>query len=240
MTASPEPPTPPSPPDPPDPAAEWFPLDPDEHERQRAWLLGALAPGPSRVIDLGAGGGRLAGPLAGAGHDVLAIDTDPAALGACAAAGARPRRADLLDPGADLAHPAGPADAALCLGNTLMLLTDTAAVLAFVRRLRDALAPGAFLAIDDFPVWVWREVAEGMWQEGTSEDGSMQCVWGRADGVLAFRAGDDVDESSWEVREGDRPLRLWSMGGLRLLGAASGFSGPEEAPDASLVLMRRD
>ena len=55
-------------------------------------LFGRLAgQRPGGVADLGAGTGRVALPLAAAGHPVIAVDTDPAALAALA------RRADERD-----------------------------------------------------------------------------------------------------------------------------------------------
>ncbi len=61
-------------------------------------LLSAIGSAqPGDVIDLGAGGGRLAGPMIERGHSVLAIDRDPEALLACAALGAQTRAGDLLD-----------------------------------------------------------------------------------------------------------------------------------------------
>jgi len=220
-------------------ADDWHPLPPEEHDRQLAGVLDLLGPPARRVIDLGAGGGRVAGPLARAGHDVLAIDADPEAVRSCEQQGARARAADLRNPSADLSHPAGPADAILCLGHTFNLLADPDATLMLMRRLPDLCAPAAWLAIDDSPHSLWSEVSSGDWQEGLSEDGAMQMVWAPGDNVIALREGDDVDKSDWSVREGDRPIRLWSWGELRLLGAASGWGGPIREESRGLVLFRR-
>ena len=59
-----------------DELSDLNPLDPEEHARQLAGVL-ELATVPSRIVDLGAGSGRMAVPLANAGASVLAVDLDP-------------------------------------------------------------------------------------------------------------------------------------------------------------------
>ncbi len=64
------------------PESDWLPLDPEDHAAQLAAVM-RLAHGPpraQRILDLGAGTGRLATPLAQRGHDVCAIDLLPEAL----------------------------------------------------------------------------------------------------------------------------------------------------------------
>jgi len=228
-----------------DPLDDWFPLEQDEHDRQLAATLALLAllrdresGAPVRVTDLGAGSGRIAKPLGQAGHDVLAIDSDPGALALCAAEGVRTCEADFLDLEADLAHPGGPIDAALCLGHTFMLLVDPASAVALLRRLRAQMKPGAPLAIDAFPRPLWADVADGAWATGVSEDGQWQLIWApTGDNVLALRHGEGVDPDDYSIRPTDTLLRLWSMGELALLAAATGFAPPREDPSGSLVLL---
>ena len=223
---------------------DLFPLDPSEHVAQLRALLNELTPG-ARVLDLGAGLGRIAIPLAEAGHDVLAIDTDATAIHAAAEATTdldtpvRPRVADFTSPDAELAHPAGPTDAAVCLGHTLMLLHDVRIAEALLRRVAQTLSPGGALFIDDFPPDIWADVAEGNWQAGMTEDRSMQLVWAPGDNVIAIRTGAGVDDDADEPTESDRLLRLWSMGQLRQLAAAAGFSDPEAIEGAYLLVLRR-
>lgn len=222
----------------------WFPLDDDEHARQLAGLADlALPPDadapPTRVVDLGCGSGRTAAPLAEGGASVLALDRDPAALDALPDHPRLiPRRADFLAPHADLAHPDGPARAALCLGHTLMHLHQPIHALELLRRLAPVLEPAAPLAIDAFPLALWREVADGYWQEGVSEDGSMQLLWEQGDNVLVLRTAAAVDPDSWSPAPHEPRLRLWSLGELELLARAAGWTGPETRPDSHLILLR--
>ncbi|MEO1128389.1 MAG: hypothetical protein AAFX05_01630, partial [Planctomycetota bacterium] len=83
-----------------DPADAAFPVEQKEHEAQVAGLLRLLGSSPRRVVDIGAGAGRIADPLAGAGHDVLAIDHDEHALELCDDP-VETRSIDVLDPEAD-------------------------------------------------------------------------------------------------------------------------------------------
>lgn len=228
-----------------DPVDHVMPLDPDEHAAQIAYLLRTLNAG-DRVVDVGAGLGRIAIPLAEQGVDVLAIDNDPSWLEGVGRATAdleRPvvtRCADVLDVGADLAHPSGASDNVLILGNTLALFHDPMECVALFQRLRGTLSPGGALYIDHLHSVVWREVREGYWQEGVSEDGDMQMVWEEGDCVIALRTGEGVDPSSDRPGASDARMRLWSWGALQLLARCAGFSDPEALPDAHLVRFRAD
>lgn len=220
-----------------------MPLDPEEHRAQLEGLA-RLLPERSRVIDIGAGLGRLAIPLAEAGHDVLAIDTEADWLAGVRGATSdlehpvRTHRADALDPDADLAHPEGPADAVLILGNTLALFHDSLACADLFARLRPHLSEGGALYIDHLHTVVWREVREGYWQEGLSEGGDLQLAWDAGDCVVALRHEGDDRFGRDGLAPGDTPLRLWSWGALRLLARAGGFSDPQPLPEHHLVRFR--
>lgn len=219
---------------------DWFPLDEEDHHAQVAGLLGLLgeASPPKRVLDIGCGDGRVMTPLKRAGHEVAGVDVDARAVEACLAKGLSARRGDVLDAGCDLTVNGGAPDAVVCLGHTFMLFVDPLEALAMLKRARAALAPGGWFAVDAFCEPLWNEVAEGYWQSGIAEDGSSQLVWSPGDNVLAFRGGDAIDESSWEVRASDRPARLWSMGELRLLAHGAGFAEPEVRRTDGLIVMR--
>lgn len=221
-----------------DPANDWFPLEDHEHEAQAAALLRLLSPGPARVLDLGAGGGRMAVPLSRAGHAVTAVDTDEHALACCRRADPRivTMHTDFASPGAPFAP--GAFDAALCLGHTLMQLVDPLRALQAARNARRALAPSGVMLIDDLFTPVWRDVAEGLWTNGVSEDGRWQLVWQPGDAVIALRRGDRVDPEDWSVREDDTLLRLWTRGELALLAHGAGFLPPEDLPGEHLILLR--
>jgi SAM-dependent methyltransferase len=87
--------------------------------------LAPLLPGSGLAIDLGAGFGMHAIPLARAGYDVLAIDTSAALLGVLqrngTVLGIRAIEADLLD---FRQHTEGEASLIVCLGDTLTHLAD--------------------------------------------------------------------------------------------------------------------
>jgi SAM-dependent methyltransferase len=118
--------------------------------------LAARAGGP--VLELAAGSGRLALQLAEAGHEVTAVDIDPAMLarlrGRAAAAGEAARRrltiveGDLLDLRLDVARPFSLAFIAL---NSLFLLASRDAQRQAFRTMAAHLAPGG-LAVAD--VWL--------------------------------------------------------------------------------------
>ncbi|MEM8834449.1 MAG: class I SAM-dependent methyltransferase [Planctomycetota bacterium] len=215
---------------------DWSPLEPEQHDAQLA-AVRTLLPDRARVLDLGAGNGRMASPLARDGHDVIAFERDARAIDALSAAPIRAIHADFLDQHAWSALP-DPFDAALCLGNTWLEVTDALDALTLARRVRTRLAPGGFFAIDCFVYETWRDVAEGNWQEGLSEDGSAQLVWGEGDAIIAWRTGDAVDPESWGLGASDRPVRLWDLGALRLLAHAAGFSDPEIRAGDHLILLR--
>jgi SAM-dependent methyltransferase len=110
------------------------------------------------ILELGAGTGRLAVPLAGAGYDVTAVDIDPAMLERAAAradrAGEATRRrlsfveADLLT----LTLPsAGTFQLALIGLNSLFLLATRDAQLEAFKTLARHLAPGGLAVVD---VWL--------------------------------------------------------------------------------------
>jgi SAM-dependent methyltransferase len=129
----------------PDDAVVWHDLECGTYAADLAlWLeLAALRPGP--VLDVGAGTGRVAVPLARAGHDVHALERDPrllAALRARARAGGLAVtcvRGDACD--FSLEQRFG-----LCLVpmQTVHLLADRA---AFLRCARACLNPGGLLAV---------------------------------------------------------------------------------------------
>lgn len=217
---------------------DWWPLDDDEHEAQVAALrqrLGKLGR-PARIIDLGSGNARIGAPLHEAAHDVLAIDSDPNAVAACRARGVSARLADMLDPAADLAHPAGLADAVVCLGNTFAQVSDIADALALLKRLRPLVRPDGLLAIDSISP-VWDEVAQGNWQAGVSEDGQYELIWAPADAVVWFDRTDGTPDTQDPLCA--RPLRLWSLGALRLLAIASGWGEPVESAEECLTVFIR-
>lgn len=122
-----------------------------------AWLLAPLGAGPARVLDLGAGTGKLTRALHGAGHDVTAADPDPAMLEALSRAlpgvPARVGRAEAL-PFEDGAFDA------VVMGQAWHWVDPARAVPEIARVLR----PGGVLGLvwnirDDAQPWVARMTA---------------------------------------------------------------------------------
>ncbi len=209
-------------------ADDWFPLSKPEHRRQLRAILGSLGPRPRRVLDLGCGDGRITLPLQAAGHIVLGIDRDRAAVRRVLDHGGEAKIADFLSTG-----PAsravwkglkrrGPFDSVICVGHTFMLAWRPREAMALLSRIRPLLGPAGTVILDDFGP-LWREVACGNWQEGISPDGSMQLLWAPGDDSVAIRRGAKVRKSNWCIGAGDQRLRLWSLGELELLAAATGF-----------------
>jgi 2-polyprenyl-3-methyl-5-hydroxy-6-metoxy-1,4-benzoquinol methylase len=102
-----------------------------------------LPQGAATAVDLGAGFGLHAIPLARRGLSVVAIDSyEPLLEELAARKGALPVRtvsADLRD---FRAHVGGSLDVILCMGDTLTHLPDTQSVLALFKNVAASLAPG--------------------------------------------------------------------------------------------------
>ena len=117
-----------------------------------ARITGLAGGGP--VLELGAGSGRLAVPLAAAGLDVSAVDASDAMLDRLRARPGGQRVHAVLDDMAVLGDPAldrpGGFTVALCAFNTLFNLTDTDAQRRCLARVRALLAPGGVLVVEAF------------------------------------------------------------------------------------------
>ncbi len=222
---------------------EWNPLDAEEHALQLQDLKALLEARASKerwLLDLGAGDGRIARPLTELGWRVLALDSSAEAAERCAGAGIAVRLADFLDPRADLAPDDGEYGAIWCLGHTLMLIHDVDQALRLMTRLRGLIDDHGWFAVDAFCDPCWREVAEGAWQNGVSEDGSQQLVWADGDNVFSLREGERVNPDDWTLHADEPRHRLWSMGELTLLARASGWKPPAASPGNTLLLFRPD
>jgi SAM-dependent methyltransferase len=143
--------------------------------------LALAARGDGPILELAAGSGRLAVPLAESGHEVTAVDIDPAMLGrlrrrADAAGRATVARltiveGDLLDDGLEIGAAAGFGLAFIAL-NSLFLLASRDAQRQTFRTMSRHLAPGG-LAVAD----VWLPDAEDLMRF----DGRMMLEYDRDD-----------------------------------------------------------
>ena len=183
------------------------------------------------IVELGVGSGRVAVPLALAGHVVRGLDASPAML---ALARTRAEQAgvsdsielslgDLTEPPASL----GPAARVLVPFRPYLHLAGDGERLRALRGARELLAPGGRLVFDVFEPtaadirkthdrWIEREA--GIWERAR---------WNAAERVieLAVRARGRIVEMRLEWRSSDEWRALCSQAGLRVVAAYRGFDG---------------
>jgi SAM-dependent methyltransferase len=93
-----------------------------------------------RVLDVGAGAGRVALHLQEKGHDVVAIDVSPGAIEVCKRRGVRDARVLRLE---DVDESLGLFDTVVMYGNNLALLASRTKGPRILRRLARVTSPGA-------------------------------------------------------------------------------------------------
>ena len=187
--------------------------------------LADRADGP--ILELAAGSGRLAVPLAAAGHTVTAVDLDPAMLARAhdraTAAGVPEGRLELVE--ADLLElsPTDPPRHGLAFIalNSLMLLASRDAQRAALRALAAHLRPGGLAAVD-----AWIPDADDL----ARFDGRVFLEWVREDpssGRLVTKSGSAVHDATSgtlvlsaifdEAAQGEAPRRWVRQDRLRLI-----------------------
>jgi len=211
--------------------------DPGDLDLYRA--LADRTDGP--VLELAAGTGRLAVPLAAAGHTVTAVDIDEAML---ARAGDRAAEAGLGPDAlrfvqADLLRLPEPTSQTARYGlafialNSIMLLASRDSQRAAVRTLATQLRPGGIAAVD-----AWLPDADDLGRF----DGRVFHEWIRRDpatGALVTKTGSAVHDASNgslvltavfdEAPQGEAPRRWIRQDRLRLIGADELASFAEDA-----------
>ncbi len=200
-----------------DPRDAIEPHDADTAQAQLDWVLAHCS--DKRVLDAGCGHGRIAIPLAEAGAQVVAVDTDAASLDVITRA-APDVTVMLADMTSCAVEPAS-IDVVLCLGNTFALVHDVDKAVATMQHWATCLRPGGTIVLDDLAGDLWPELTGGNWCAGVDEDGR-QLVWADDDSVFALRDAIGVPS----LVDSDTAMRLWTAGALRLLARASGLSGP--------------
>jgi SAM-dependent methyltransferase len=183
------------------------------------------------IVELGVGSGRVAVPLALAGHVVRGLDASPAML---ALARARAEQAgvsdsielslgDLTEPPASL----GPAARVLVPFRPYLHLEGDGERLRALRGARELLAPRGRLVFDVFePTAADIRKTHDRWIE--REAGIMERArWNAAERVieLAVRARGRTVEMRLEWRSSDEWRALCSQAGLRVVAAYRGFDG---------------
>jgi SAM-dependent methyltransferase len=194
------------------------------------------------ILELAVGTGRLAVPLAEAGHVVTGVDLDRAMLDRArerAKASGAAERLDLIEADlVDLRLPtAGEFGLAYIALNSLLVLPTRAAQRAALRTLADHLAPGGIAAVD-----VWIPDADDL----ARFDGRISLEWPRLDpetGAIVTKAASAAHDASaatvtlttiFEEGGQGEPARRWvRRDRLRLISADElrGF-----AEDAGLVV----
>ena len=202
------------------------------------WLaLADRADGP--VVELAAGTGRLAVPLAEAGHRVTAVDLDAAMIdrgrARAAAAGLDTGRLEFVE--ADLLHLELPAGGRYALAfialNSLMLLGTRSAQREAFRTMAKLLAPGGLAAVD-----VWLPDADDL----ARFDGRVILEWPRTDpdsGRVVTKAGSAQHDAATgtitltaiyeEGNQGEPPARWIRRDRLRLVSTDELGAFAEEA-----------
>jgi SAM-dependent methyltransferase len=218
------------------PEEDFEVYDAEDSESQISGVIDLFSPG-RRVVDLGAGRGRIALPLAEHGVQILAVDHDEAALSHenwTEHSNLQVLREDFLSPhatwfeGKDL-------DGVLCLGNTLNLVQDRNRVHDVFRRAAAVLSDTGIFLIDDFPLW-GPDMIRTQWPLGLSPDGDEQVVWAPGGQSFAYRTGSDVDSDRRYPDPAERLLRAWSIAELEKIAAESGF-GPWKHDESALMIL---
>ncbi len=220
--------------------SDWLPMEEEQSQLQIKSILALLGTEPKDVVDVGCGDGRLILPLAVAGHHMTGIDIDPDAISSCARNLADAELdatlidGDVLDVIEECQH----ADAILICGQTFMLFADIDEAVELITKCKTVLKSGGLIILDDLPNDLWSELTQGRWMEGVNEEETMQLVWAKDDACFAIREGEEVQSDNWVLGEGDQPLRLWTMGSLRLIAKCAHLSAPEVQTEGAVLVMR--
>lgn len=209
--------------------------------------VAALArPRGGRVLELGAGSGRLAIPLAERGLDVWAVDASAAMIDRLRAKPGGDQVHAVVDDMSELTAPeldAGRFDIVLCAFNTLFNITDTDGQRRCLTRVRQLLAPDGLAVIEAFvpPPGGERDAAVGAVEPRHIGLDEVVLTVSRLDPATRTITGQHVQITETGVR-----LRPWVLhyaspseldalaaeSGLRLVERHAGWRGEEFTPDA--------
>jgi SAM-dependent methyltransferase len=188
----------------------------DRTAREVAYLTRMLPPG-GRVLDVGCGHGRHAGPLARAGARIVGVDFDPLSLGE--------REPGFLAVRADFRHPPFQRvfDGAYSWYSTLFIGSD-AENAAALRAVATCLRPGGTLILHTVP-FAWFEQNPRASYRGKLPDGS----WLEEENVFDPTTGRDVGVRRLRLPDGreltgDYAIRTYPVDELQRLADDCGFS----------------
>ena len=220
---------------------EWY-HDVSDVDATVARIAALAEPRGGRVLELGAGSGRLAIPLAERGLDVWAVDASAAMIERLRAKPGGDRVHAVVDDMAELAAPAlGPAAGGspagergfavvLCAFNTLFNLTDAGAQRRCLARVADLLAPEGRLVLEAFvpPPGDERDAAVGAVEPRHIGLDEVVLTVSRLDPATRTITGQHV-----QITEGGVRLRPWVLH----------YAAPDEldslAAEAGLALVER-
>lgn len=198
------------------------------------------------VLELGAGTGRIALPLAGAGFCVTALDASARIL---ARLRAKPGGVDVRTVVADMQTPPlrGPFDVVLCAFNTLFSLPDQAAQVRCVAAAAALLPVGGIFVVEAAVPQPWRLDEQGHSLTDVRDDQVALDVADHDPVAQTIRSARVIISDSLGVRS--LPLRLryaWPseidlmarLAGLRLVARDGGWSGTPFDADATRHVSR--
>jgi SAM-dependent methyltransferase len=181
----------------------WYPADPATSAAVQR--ISSLAGPGAAVLELGVGTGRLAVPLARAGHSVVGLDASGEMLEQLARNGSGlpegALRAHRVDLGADDPWPPGPYAVVVAAFNLVCNLVDPVAQARLFERAAAVLGPGGHLVVETF-------LAAPLEQRQRH----LEVREVRADGVVLIASDTEPDTgvvtgSHIELRDGE-PVRL--------------------------------
>lgn len=192
----------------------------------------------TKVIELAAGTGRIAIPLALSGYDVIAVDRSEAMLdllrGKAAEAGAAERIdvqiGDLTDPGIE-----GRYDRVLVPFRSLLHLATDEERLAAFRAMHDLLTPGGYLAFDVFsPTPADITATHRVWHHRDS-GAKERADWNRSDGTTHVEV--EMRGRTTTLILHPLPAKRWlelvDEAGFEVITAWGGFDGEKVRGDGT-------
>lgn len=193
-------------------------------------------------LDIACGSGRHVRALAATGIDICGIDIDPRMIAAAQAADPdHPQRYHLGDAARGVLGPAGPQSLALvCLLNrSLVCFHSHRLAWGLFSTVARHLRPGGLWVIDNCCTLLWDQVKDGLLSDGLSPDNQEQIFFLPGENRFVYRRGPAVDADSWQVKDDDRIMRLWSIGEVVLAASGVGLAPCQTDPEATFLIFSK-